>query len=473
MRSNLLKKFLSFSYGGFVGAAIGFFTTMITTRILQPEEFGKASMFTLFISLASIVVIFGTDQTFVRFFYEEDEKKRGSLLYSCLKVVAYTFIPVLIFILIFRERLLYFLFDENNVFIFLAVIFAILIQTLYRFATLVIRMQQKGNLFSIVEILSRLLILGAVLVFYVFIGGTYHILVFSTVLSFVLLLFVLIVTQKKFWKTDNFNEKKLTHSKKDIFYYSYPLVFTTSIMWVFEGFDKFAIRHWADFNELGLYSAAFKIIGLLSIMKVAFITFWTPVAYETFQNNPSNIEFYSKVSKLVSFMMMIVAIVVIMFKDVIVMLLGTEYQDASLMLSFLVFIPIMYTISETTVIGINFHKKVKWHILIATISCVVNILGNWWLVPRYGGIGASISTGISYVVFFTMRTFISLYYYKVNYGLKKLYTATVIVAVYSSYSLWVYQPVQEQLFGIVCVGLIIAIYYHDVRSLLSLRANKK
>ncbi|TKH00449.1 lipopolysaccharide biosynthesis protein, partial [Peribacillus simplex] len=103
-------------------------------------------------------------------------------------------------------------------------------------------------------------------------------------------------------------------------------------------------------------------------------------------------------------------------------LLGPEYQEASKILPFLVFMPLMYTISETTVLGINFYKKPKWHIVIAGVSCICNIIGNWVLVPQFGGLGAALSTAFSFIVFFMLRTHISLKYYKVNYGLGKLYT---------------------------------------------------
>lgn len=44
--------------------------------------------------------------------------------------------------------------------------------------------------------------------------------------------------------------------------------------------------------------------------------------------------------------------------------------------------PLMYTLSETTVIGINFQKKPKWHSIIAVVSWVTNIIGNFYLVPQ-------------------------------------------------------------------------------------------
>ncbi len=75
IKSNpLLKKFLAFSVGGWIALLIGLISTPITTRIFSPEELGKASMFNLAINVSMMLLLFGTDQAYVRFFYEEKHK---------------------------------------------------------------------------------------------------------------------------------------------------------------------------------------------------------------------------------------------------------------------------------------------------------------------------------------------------------------------------------------------------------------
>lgn len=462
MKENLFKKFLSFSYGSWLGLVIGFITTLITTRILSPEDFGKASMFTLTMNIFMIFIIFGTDQAFVRFFYEENEEKRGGLLYNSIKIPLIAAIFVSLFIVLFNKPITLFLFEEESLIISVVLAIGIVSQVLYRYATLVIRMQQKGNRFSILEILNRSFQLILVLAFAILLGRSFEIIVFSTVITLIILTIVAIFFEKKFWSIENFSVNNLKHSKIEIIQYSYPLVLTTLITWLFQSFDQIAIRHWSTFEELGLYAAAFKIVALLSILQVTFTTFWTPVCYEHFEKNPSNKIFYQNATKIVSFIMFVVAIVTIAGKDIIVYLLGSDFKQAANIMPFLVFMPLMYTISETTVIGINFYKKPKWHILIAGISCIVNIVGNWLLVPEYGAIGASISTAFSYVVFFSLRTFLSLKYYKVNYGLKRIYLMILIISLYAIYSIVNTDFYLNILAGFVALLLMFTLYFKDL-----------
>ena len=71
---NFIKSFFQFSIGQWVAALISFITTPITTWLIIPEEFGKASMFTLAFNLLLNIALLGADQSFVRMFYEKEEE---------------------------------------------------------------------------------------------------------------------------------------------------------------------------------------------------------------------------------------------------------------------------------------------------------------------------------------------------------------------------------------------------------------
>ena len=346
---------------------------------------------------------------------------------------------------------------------------AILFNFFYRYGTLVIRMQHKGNRFSILEILNKLFNLILILIFALFVGNTYKIIIYSTVVTLILLTIISVLFERDFWSIRNFKVNDLKHSKIEIIKYSYPFVLTILITWLFQSFDQIAIRHWSTFEELGLYAAAFKIVALLSVLQVTFSTFWTPVCYEHFEKTPNNKSLYRNTTKIITFIMFLVAIITIAGKDIIVYLLGSDFKEAAKIMPFLVFMPIMYTISETTVIGINFYKKTKWHIFISLVACIVNIIGNWLLVPNYGALGASISTAFSYIVFFSLRTLISLKYYKVYYDLRRIYFMILILTVYSIYSIINLNFYLNILAGFCSFLFMVLVYYKDF--LLFIRKN--
>jgi len=473
MSDNLFKKFLTYFYGSGVGLIIGLITTIISTRILTPEDFGKASMFTLALNVLMIFIIFGTDQAFVRFFYEEEQGLRGKLLFNTMKIPFIILVIVLIVLMIFREKIMLFLFDETNSMVFFILIISIIFQVIYRFAMLVIRMQQKGHLFSLMEISNKSLNLILLLVLFYSIGGNFEILIYSTGISLIILSVISILLEKSFWNPFKGKVMSVKHSQKDIFQFSYPLVLTTLITWLFQAFDKIAIRQWSDFEELGLYSAAFRIVALLNVVQITFTTFWSPVCYEHYEKYPDDKEFFSRTSRIIGLVMFTVAIITILFKDVIVFLLGPEFREAAIIMPFLIFMPMMYTISETTVVGLNFSKKTKWHIVIAGAACLANIVGNILLVPIYGAAGAAVSTGLSYILFFILRTHISQKYYYVDYNLKKVYFLIICLSMFALQNMIWSQHLLTYLTGVFLLLLVGILYRTDLKNILVIIKNRR
>lgn len=469
MKKNLLHKFMSFSYGSWIGLVLGVVITIITTRLLQPEALGKASMFELFLQVGLIFIILGTDQSFTRFFYEEREENRGGLLYNSLKLPILSFTVVSIFIIIFNQCITNFILGIVNIKFALMLIVGLLSQLIFRYGQLVIRMQQKGNLYSLVQIIQRVLNLMFIIILFYYIGDTFEVIIYSSVFTLLLMALIVIIVEKDFWSIKNLDTEGVKHSQKDVVKFGFPFVFTLFITWLFESFDKVGLRYWSDFDELGIYSAAMRLIALVVVLKETFRTFWTPVSYEKYETTPQDTVFFENISKVVTFVMFAVAIFSIMAKDVIVLLLGRDYHDAALLMPFLVFIPLFYTISETTVIGINFVKKTKWHIFIAFVSCTINIIGNWLLIPEYGALGASISTAFSYVIFFTLRTTISKKYYYVKYPLYRIYLMGIILALYGIFVINNESVFLNIILGIGLIIILFALFSKEVNDVFKLK----
>ena len=97
-KNNLIKKFLSFSIGGYINILIGFFIVPITTRMLSPEQYGVSSLIDVIVQILVIATSLSMEQGFVRFFFEEEEENRGKLLYTSL--VPFFILGALAFLLI-------------------------------------------------------------------------------------------------------------------------------------------------------------------------------------------------------------------------------------------------------------------------------------------------------------------------------------------------------------------------------------
>lgn len=433
MENKLLKKFMEFGIGSILTLLIGFISSPIITRLVTPEQNGKFSMFTTIGNLLLVIVVLGLDQSYVRFFYDEDESVRGKLLKICIKIPLIVATTLSIFMIIFYKSITNYIVGDISFPVIILLIIYLFTSILLRFSSLQIRMNQKAKLYSLVNIIQKVTNLVFVILFYLIFNNNYYTLVLAIVFSTIVSLLLGMIVEKKVWFT-NYNKLNLKTSKEELIRYGLPLIFSMAITWVFQSTDRIAIKQFSGYEELGLYNGAMTIIALLNAVQSTFTTFWTPVAFERYSKNPDDKEFFSNINKIVTVVMLLIATALIASKDLIVLLLGEKYRQAMFIFPYLVFMPVMYTISETTVLGINFKKKSKDHIKIASISAIFNIIGNLLLVPSFGAIGAAISTGVSYVIFFIARTYFSNKYYKVDFEIKKFLFSTLLIYVLATYS---------------------------------------
>lgn len=453
MINKLLEKFISFSIGSILSLMIGLISTPIITRTINPEEYGKGSMFILISSFISVVILMGCEQAFVRFFFEEDEEARPKLLRECIKIPTIMFIMILFLGMIFKSELSKFFFDTNNSSIFILTILQSFILSMNNFALLIIRMQQKGKIYSLFTVMLKIIYILTILVSLGIYNSDFRVIIFATMFSNFIITILAIYTEKKYW----FNIKKnikLQNDFKKIIKFGWPLVFTFMVNWLFQSIDKISLRIYSGFEEIGIYAQAASLVGIIGVIQVAFTTFWTPVAYEQYKNQPENKNFYSKVFNIVNFVMISLAIGIIMFKEFFLILLGPKYTESTFIMPFLLFMPIMYSISEVTQVGINFKKKPSLHLIIAIISCLGNLLLAIILVPILGAKGAAISTGVAYIVFLFFRTYFSQKLYYIKFNCKRLILMIGILSFYATIATFFRASTVYILIGLICIVII-------------------
>ncbi|CAM5184982.1 hypothetical protein UACE39S_01435 [Ureibacillus acetophenoni] len=457
--NKLFSKFLSFSFGSWVNAVLGIVSIPLITRLVSIEEYGQLSLFALSLNILLLVVSLGMDYSFVRFYYEE--KNPQNLLKFCLKWPLLLFSILAILIWISKDLVSTFLINRQDNFLILLLILTLFFQLLNRFAFLLIRMKHRAKLFSLLTMSTKIIELLIILFCLNFVSNFFLLILIAQSTSIILITILALLLEKVVWVSiikKSSSESFLINEKQEIYKYAIPFIPSTMVTWLFEWVDRISLRSISTFEEIGIYSAAFKVVAILSIIQYSFSMFWTPVSFERYNKNPEDTNFFKNINDLISIIMFTIAVLVILLKDVIVLLLGQDFQNAVYIMPFLIFIPIMFTLSETTVIGINFIKKTYWHIIIATISCVTNIIGNLFFIPELGAKGAAISTSIAYIVFFSLRTFISKKYIKVKFSYFKIYTSISLLFLYCFYTSFYTDSIYITWIGILLLIYLFIIY---------------
>lgn len=463
MNNKFLKHFLVIGSGTFISMIIGFLTTPIITRIVNPTEYGQFSIFTMYSNMALMVLYFGLDQSLVRFFYQkETDQYRRELLYKCLTYpLIGTFIATII--VLFLSMTDIFQFELGSSALFLVCIYTF-IQIIYRFSLLLIRLQYKSKLYSLLGIIQKVIYV-LLAIFFVYIGLFSNMLslAVATVIAAFVSMIISIVAEKHLWNPRLLGKKECTISQRELIKYAYPYIFSMGVTTLFQYIDKITLNYYCSYEEIGIYSSTMTLVHVFSIIQTTFNTLWMPMAIEHYSKDKEDVSFYQKGNQIITIIMFFIGFSLILCKDIFSVFLGEKYREAAYILPFLIFNPIMYTISETTVGGLIFKKKSNMQVVVSVGACIVNIIGNILLVPKIGYQGAAISTGLSYIVFFTLRTILSNRYFYINFKLKKFYFITVISVIYAFYNTFVKFNIGSVIGYFICMSLLIFLYRDTVK----------
>ncbi|MFT8872053.1 MAG: lipopolysaccharide biosynthesis protein [Sporolactobacillus sp.] len=422
--NDFVKKLVGFSLGPIGGALIAFVTIPVTTHFVAPQEYGKAGMFTLVQTLFVTFLYLGIDQAYTREFHETQDRRclfQNALLIPLVSTVLLAALLTLRADLVSR-----WLFGRAGYRAAVMLMALMLIfMVIERFILLSVRMQEQAFAYSLFAIVIKLVVLASTLVFVLAVRRDFLAVVYSAAIGQIAADVYLIVHYRHLldWRAFHYDQALL----RRLLMFGLPLVVAASAAALLNAAGRLALRTWSTFFEIGIFTATLKISAVLSVIQTSFTNFWVPTAYRWYSERRT-VRDFQQVSEAVLLGMSVLFFGVLVFKQLIVFVLSPAYADAVYSLGFLCLQPVMYTVSETTTLGIVFSRKSYLNILVSAAALLPCLLLNVVLVPRYGAAGAAAATGVAYLFFFCARSFFSATNWHA-FSLKKHYSIACFLAI--------------------------------------------
>lgn len=462
-KGGAFRGFLTYFYGNFVVLILGFIQTPLLTRILATDEYGKAGMFETAVTVIYIFAVMGLDQAYIRYYYEKRMTDgsmvsidREVLLRRCI-TPALLIVSVLSIVYIILSRPFnLFLFGGDGRDVTALVIIYTFISVLERFFFLDVRMQQNGKLYSNINIIEKVLSILTIIAAFYLIGNDFRIGLYALALPWGITTSFLIIRYflQRSRAGSREGSEKLVPSYRELISYGAPFITVLLMEWALSSCDKLALRTFSTFDELGIYTSAMKIVILLITFKNTFIAYWSPVAMERFGEGitEDNRSFFRQAYEMVVLMCILGAALLILLRKAVVLLLGPSYRSAESVIPFLTLMPIFAIMFEITVQSIKYAKKGKYLNIASLAALIANIIGNLFLVPRLGGLGAAVTTGLSYMIYFIIGSYFSEKCIKIGYNYRKTAVYAVLITLYCAEASFI----NNVLYDTVCGAALIA-----------------
>ena len=395
------RKVLFFSVGPVGGALLGFITVPIIAWYFSPEDIGRIAILNVAVSFGVLFFSFGLDQAYVREYHET-----SSTPFLLINTLGPGLIILSFFLLFFffqPATISVWLFDIVSEQLGLMVLLCLLAAFISRFLSLILRMQEKGLAFSMSQVLPKVFFL-VLLGFYIVldVGFTTLKLVSAHTLSISLVCLVYGWNTRKEWMSA-FKQKFDSNKIHEMLAYSVPLIFGGLAYWGLTAVDKLFLRNMSSFEELGIYSIANNFAAAATIFQSIFSTIWAPTVYK-WASSGEGLGKVQQVTQYVLFIIVLIFCLTGLFSWLIDYILPDTYRSVKYIAVACLGTPLLYTLSEATMVGIGITKKTFYAFFSSFIALICNVIGNYFFIPRYGAAGAAISTCISFWVFFVCRT---------------------------------------------------------------------
>ena len=413
------KNLLAFIAGPVLSAVLSILLVPIITHLVIPQEVGKASMYNLFFSFSLLLTLGAIDQAFAREFYSTKDK--SYLIWNSYLVSLFFFVIFAFIFFNWRYSIILFLFNDFSKNIFIILLSSIFWGVIHRFNLLAVRFRERGKEYLILLVLRQIFRIILIPLFIVIFKRGYLGIIYGEYAALLLITIFSFVFVKHIWKFSPIRRMDRTLILK-LLRYSMPLFPATLLFWSMQWVDRFSLRIWSGFEELGLYFASYKVANIINIVYLGLTAYWIPVAYRWYeQKKPA--KYYVSSLNIVFLIMTLLATLVISFRNFIVYILGENYYASSQIVPYLVLMPVFLSFAEVGGIGINLSRKTFLQSIITFVVIILNLGGNYLLVPIYGAKGAAISTAFSYTVFFILR-------YHVSENVVKLYNSAIKTFIY-------------------------------------------
>ncbi|WP_286822813.1 MULTISPECIES: oligosaccharide flippase family protein [unclassified Idiomarina] len=395
------KKVAAFALGPILGAALGLIILPFLTWFFTAEDIGRFTMLQVIIGLSTSLFSLAMHQAYVREYYEVDDRE---VLFKAAILPSFAFLTVtLLLTLCLPYSISEVLFGIKSNFLVVLLLIGIYSKLVINFLAHVLRMQERGLAFSATQITPKLLLVLFISFILVFsIEARFQVLMLMNISALFGSLSLFAWLTRKTWVPALFKplNKDLV---KNLLSFSLPLVAGGLAYWGLTTIDRFFLRAYSSFEELGVYAVSVSLAAAVSVVSTIFSNLWHPTVYKWVREGVKP----EKVQAVIENMLIAVAIIwslVGTLSWVALYFLPSEYQAVEYLVVACVAMPLFYILSETTVVGIGIARRTSFSMFASIGAFITNIVLNYLLIPEYGASGAALATVASFFVFFTIRT---------------------------------------------------------------------
>lgn len=408
----------SFIYiiGNFLAQGINFITLPIFIRILTVEEFGIVSLFTTLSSIFSVLISCQINNTIGSAKIEFNSKEYQKYLNNIILIPIINFIFFILIIFLLDKKVIN-IFGVNKKIFLLVLIYGFLTSIVNFFSfRLKFEYENIKQLF-----ISLIIIFFNISISIISILNMNESKFYGRILGYIIsnLLIVIYYFFLNFKKIRiNYNHLKFAYSL------GIPLIFNALSHLFLVNIDKIMISKMLGNVDLGIYSFSYTLGMTINMLIVLLNNLWQPWYFENMKVENKEL-INSKKQIYIKYFTYICLIILLVSSEVIEIIAPKTYIAKNNIFPLVVggyYFVFLYGFCSNYQL---YKKNTRFLAFTSIISALINIILNFILIKKYGIIGASISTFVSYIILFYINYIVIKIKYKINVIFRKILISNI------------------------------------------------
>lgn len=385
----------------FINVLIGAILTILLARWLGPDEYG---LFFLAISILGMIKIFtspGISKSAGRYiakYKEQDQTQTKYILEFSFFIIVLLGVPVAILSHVLRDHLSN-LFGEPNLSILFTLGFLyIVFSPLMTYSTYILQSYEEIKYSMGIKLInnsSRLVLSILALLVGYSAGGV--LVAYGIAFAISSIAGLSIIYKNHYNKITN--GKKESKLYTNLVKYSFPLIITRSASSIDNYIDTILVGLFVGPAGVAYYTISDRVLKFIDTPAngLGFSLSPTLEAERAGGNKKRASELFEQsITYLLLLYIPCVFGIILVSEDLLLILFGSEYMDAALVLQALSFYALFRAVTELASRTLDFFGRAKARAYIKIVTSVLNLLLNLVLIPAIGVVGAAISTSISF-----------------------------------------------------------------------------
>jgi O-antigen/teichoic acid export membrane protein len=413
-----------YGIGGLVSRILATILLPLYTHYLPPGAFGQVEIITAATAVLAIALQLGIASAFFRFYFDAKEPtEKLTVIRTSFWFTMGAATLGLVIGLAFAPQISHLLGLGDAPWLVRAGAVGLWAATNYQQLTALFRVEERSTAYAIASITNVLVTVAAMVLFVaVFHWGAIGLVVGNFTGTLVVYLALLAYRTEQLGL--EFDRDLFRRMQK----FGMPLVPAALALWAINFVDRLFVSWFNGNAEVGVYSAAIKIASVITFVIIAFRTAWPAFAYSIEDDREARRTYAFVLTYLLAFASWAALALGALAPWWTRLLTAPQYQRAEKGIALLAFAGAIYAGYTVLAIGSGRARRTQLNWVVTGVGAAVNIALNFWLIPQYGMVGASISTLAAYVVLFAGMTLYAQSVYPVPYQWRRVVTA-VLVAV--------------------------------------------